>query len=114
MKPITGECQQRAGRDATPSASLPAALGGAAESLPLLPSGVAIGQQITDVIFYDPIASIECGDLPRRHSLGAVSGVPLSRKHQNKSKGRRHTDARVSALEAIARELATLSLRSGT
>lgn len=112
MKPITEEGPQRAGRGAAPSATLPAALGGAAEVLPLLPSGIASGQQITDVIFYDPIAFLEGGDPPRRHSLGAVSGVPLSPKHQNESRGRQHSNTRRNAMEAVARDLGILSLRS--
>lgn len=79
--------------------------------LPHLLPDVATGWQCTDVIFYDPISSVGSGDPIRTGSLGAISEVPLSPKHEKKGKGSRH-ESRMNAMEAVARELAMLSLRN--
>lgn len=74
---------------------------------PCLPPHVATGRRSTDAIFYDPITSVDDGEPTRQGNSRATSGHPVPTGHQRKHGGRG------DAMAAVARDLATLSMRKG-
>lgn len=79
---------------------------------PLLPRGVATGRQGADVIFYDPLSSVQSGNPTRGGQLSPARGDPGLPGKQGTTRGAR--PHRISALQAVARELEILSLRKRT
>jgi hypothetical protein len=80
------------------------------EASPLRPRKVPNGQHSMSVIFYDPFSSDGIDDWSPRGSIRQMAAVPLPSIHQSYPK--HSTPAgRGKELEAVARELALLSLR---
>lgn len=91
-----------------PSA-VPQPFGLTAEESPHFRSDVASGGKNTNVIFYDPISSIE-NTAPVGTPCTGISGAFLTLAHDNRNQGSR-SGRRADAMKAVARDLADLALR---
>lgn len=75
-----------------------------------LPRDVTTGHRSTDVIFYDPISAVGSDDPTRQRdwrAIGESSRPSMTRKKSNDGRD----VSRMKALEAVARDLAMLSMQ---
>lgn len=81
------------------------------EDFSRLPPRLTTDRQSMDVIFYDPFSSVVSGgNSARQGDLRVISEGSRSLNPEKKCKGGRDA-SRTNALEAVARDLAMLSLR---
>lgn len=81
---------------------------GTGYELPRLPPGTAAERQTAAVLFYDPMSSTERHD-PTRQRPSAANGT-VSQKPRPQSPCKEKSRTRAEAIEAVAHELARLSL----